>query len=208
MTTTQHVGILDYGAGNLKSLYNAFLHIDADVSLVQSLSQFDQISHLVLPGVGAFGFCQSRLRESGMEERVMKVLKSQSMPVLGICVGMQMLADGSEEFGSSLGLGICGGVLKKIPATAEKRVPHVGWNEVHFLDDFGDFSEGQSHDFYFDHSYALDQPANGMALGTTSHSVEFTSIVKDGLVVGSQFHPEKSQSNGLMFLKSFLDMQS
>ena len=206
MSMTQHVGIFDYGAGNLKSLHNALTYTGASVSVITKSEPIDHISHLVFPGVGAFGYCRDQLAESGMLDLVLDTLERQLVPVLGICVGMQLLADSSTEFGNSAGLGVCGGVVSKIPATSEERVPHVGWNEVEFHNAFGGFSTGEKVDFYFDHSYALTNPKQETVLGTTTHSIQFTSLVKTGMVVGAQFHPEKSQNAGLLFLNSFLNM--
>lgn len=202
----KHVGILDYGAGNLKSLHNAFVHTGANVSLIREPQSANAVSHLVLPGVGAFGYCQAQLLKSGLHDMVLEALERQDKPVLGICVGMQMLAQSSEEFGSSDGFGICNGTITKIPSTDNERVPHVGWNEVEFQSSFGEFSEGEKVDFYFDHSYALINSDTKMELGRTTHSIPFTSLVQNDLVVGSQFHPEKSQTAGLSFLTSFLNL--
>jgi glutamine amidotransferase len=164
-------------------------------------------SHLLLPGVGAFGFCAARLRASGMLDALEDWALHARRPLLGICVGMQLMADVGEEQGEHAGLGWIGGVVRRLqPLGGERpvRVPHVGWNEARFAADFGQFRAGEAVDFYFDHSYAYHAPARGRELAKTTHGQEFCAMVQRDNIVAVQFHPEKSQDAGLRLLRSFL----
>lgn len=199
------VGILDYGAGNLQSLENAFEHLGARVARLHSEGDFPRCSHVVLPGVGAFGFCANRLRRSGMLERLHEWAFHERRPLLGICVGMQLMALSSEEQSEIPGLDWIGGRVCKLPATvAGVRVPHVGWNRVEFSEPFGDFAVGTGADFYFDHSYAYHTPDKGRTTAVCRHGIEFRAIVRRDNIAAAQFHPEKSQSAGMRFLRGFL----
>lgn len=202
------VGLVDYGAGNIQSLSNAIEHVGARVHLVREAKGIAGMTHLVLPGVGAFGFCADRLRATGILPALEDWVFSQRRPVLGICVGMQLLADCSEELGRQNGLGWIGGSVRKLHSTgADIRIPHVGWNTVSFEEDFGEYRQGAQSDFYFDHSYAYHEPINGRILARCTHGQTFSAAVRRENIVGVQFHPEKSQASGLQFLRSFLAMQ-
>lgn len=201
------IGIIHYGAGNLQSLTNALLHIGAEVKMIESSDQLDGVSHLVLPGVGAFGFCAARLRSSGLLPSISEWTLVKHRPILGICVGMQLLADSSTELGSQVGLGWVGGTVDKLVARDRlTRIPHVGWNSVRFEIEFGEFRPGAESDFYFDHSYALKTPIRGQTLGKCEHGEVFCAAVKFNNIIGAQFHPEKSQTAGLRFLRSFISV--
>jgi glutamine amidotransferase len=198
------VGLIDYQAGNIQSIDNALSHLGARVRRVVREGDIEGCTHLVLPGVGAFGFCADRLRASGLTPAVRSWALDQQRPLLGICVGMQLLAGGSEESPASPGLGWLGGTVRKFAAGEGIRVPHVGWNTVEFVTPFGDFGGSATADFYFDHSFAWDRPADGDVVGECTHGVRFSAVVRRGNVVAAQFHPEKSQSAGLRFLGGFL----
>ena len=198
------VGIVDYGAGNLQSIENAFSHVGARTRRLSVAADVASCSHLVLPGVGAFGFCGSRLAASGLLEALHRWAREDKRPLLGICVGMQLLADRSDESLDAAGLGWIGGDVSLLPSSEHVRVPHVGWNLVVFEHDYGVFAAGNSADFYFDHSYAYREPRLGVTLGYCTHGVRFSAVVQRENLTASQFHPEKSQSAGLRFLNSFL----
>lgn len=207
-TNTPRVGIVDYQAGNVHSIGNALEHLGADVVVVGHPDQVETLTHLLLPGVGAFGHCASRLRESGLLSRVNAWAFEEKRPLLGICVGMQLMADWSEELGHQLGLGWMGGAVERLPDDVNGcRVPHVGWNTVTFHRAFGDFQLGEEVDFYFDHSYAYTAVSQGSVLGTCWHARSFPALIGNGCIVAAQFHPEKSQSAGLRLLSGFLEMQ-
>jgi glutamine amidotransferase len=199
------VGLVDYQAGNLQSIGNAFELLGARVLLVSDAAAFAACSHLVLPGVGAFGFCAERLRDSGMVGSLHDWAFVHGRPLLGICVGMQLLADESEESPGISGLGWLGGRVKRLePAAGSVRVPHVGWNSVEFGADVGEFKAGNSADFYFDHSFACGAPAHGDLIGLCRHGRIFGAVWRLRNTLACQFHPEKSQSAGLRFLRGFL----
>jgi glutamine amidotransferase len=198
------VGIVDYQAGNIHSIDNAFASLGARTLRVRRADDVGSCTHLVLPGVGAFGFCTERLAASGLTAALRHWVFEDKHPMLGICVGMQMLADSSEESPEARGLGWVGGSVRRIAPAPGIRVPHVGWNSVKFEAEFGEFGAGASADFYFDHSFAFHQPREGMTLGHCDHGESFSAVVRRDNLIGAQFHPEKSQSSGMRFLRAFL----
>lgn len=203
----RRVGIVDYQAGNIRSIENAFEHLGARVVHVRAESDLEGVTHVLLPGVGAFGYCADRLHASGMVPALSRWAIDEGRPMLGICVGMQLLADIGEELGRHQGLGWIGGTVRQLEAAPpEVRVPHVGWNEVVFEEAFGDFAAGEAADFYFDHSFAFHDPVHGSTLGASNHGIRFSAIVRRGNLIAAQFHPEKSQESGLRFLRSFLQV--
>jgi glutamine amidotransferase len=199
------VGIIDYQSGNVRSVANAVDHAGGNVIEVKQPRDIADCTHLVLPGVGAFGFCAERLRESGLLPAVEQWAIHDARPMLGICVGMQLLADYSEEQGRHEGLGWIGGTVRKLQRDhdAQVRVPHVGWNEVEFRELFGEVAAGECPNFYFDHSFAYDAPMHGTEVGVATHGQRFSAVVRRDNIVGVQFHPEKSQGAGLRVLRSF-----
>ncbi|GAB4468381.1 MAG: imidazole glycerol phosphate synthase subunit HisH [Burkholderiaceae bacterium] len=199
------VGIVDYRAGNLRSIANAFDHLGCDVEIVTRADDLVSLSHLVLPGVGAFGHCAENLRASGLLPALEHWALRDKRPLLGICVGMQLLADAGEEMGEHAGLGWIPGRVRRLPAAPGVRLPHVGWNAVRFVAAAAGFASGESEDFYFDHTYGLfcNDPAHVVAECT--HGATFAAAVRRDNVLAAQFHPEKSQEAGLRFLRGFLD---
>jgi len=201
------VGIVDYQAGNIRSLSNAFESLGVEVSLVTNSLDILSKTHLVLPGVGAFGHCAEKLVKSGLITSLHDWVFSGERPLLGICVGMQLLGDFSEEFGRHNGLGWIGGEIRRLnPKDSQVRIPHVGWNTVEFKEDFGSFRTGDCADFYFDHSYAYTNPRDGRIVGSCSHGTSFSAIIRQGNLIATQFHPEKSQEAGKRFLAGYLKM--
>lgn len=201
------VGIVDYQAGNIRSIANAFEHQGARVFHVRSESDLQGLSHLVLPGVGAFGHCADMLRKSALTPAVKHWAFMLKKPMLGICVGMQLLADSSDEMGQQQGLGWIGGEVRRLHAAdPQVRIPHVGWNTAVFSRPFGSFRAGEGTDFYFDHSFAFRQPRLGEPVALCTHGEQFCAVVARDNIVAAQFHPEKSQGAGMRFLKAFLEM--
>ncbi|MGC4079519.1 MAG: imidazole glycerol phosphate synthase subunit HisH [Rubrivivax sp.] len=161
----------------------------------------------MLPGVGAFGECVKNLRASGMLETLDSEVRKKGKPMLGICLGMQVLAGSSEELGEHEGLGWIPGRVKKLDVTEKNlRVPHVGWNEVKLVHGGHPILKGvkQASTFYFVHSYAFVPDAAEHTIATCDYGGDFTCAVAKDNVVATQFHPEKSQQNGLGILESFL----
>lgn len=199
------VGVIDYQAGNIQSIVNAIDYLGAGSRRVSTSADLHGVSHLVLPGVGAFGFCADRLRGSGLLDSLREWTLVDHRPILGICVGMQLLADSSDELGRQMGLGWGGGSVQRLqPDSRETRVPHVGWNTVSFDEDFGEYGLGDSADFYFDHSYAYQDPTLAHRVAQCTHGTTFCAVIRRGNLVAAQFHPEKSQAAGMRFLRSFL----
>ena len=205
------IGIVDYNMGNLASVINAFKKVGADASLVSDPSKLDQYDKLILPGVGAFGDAMEHLQSNGMDEAVIAYAAS-GKPLLGICLGMQLLFESSEEFGSTKGLGLIPG---KVVAFDEgkfdhpQKIPHMGWNEL-FQQSVGEnpsvcpLFDGLNDDFYlyFVHSYhaVCDDK---YAIGKTHYGYKFVSAVQNGNIYGIQPHPEKSHDNGLKIIENF-----
>jgi imidazole glycerol-phosphate synthase subunit HisH len=199
------VGIIDYRAGNIRSIVNAFDYIGCDTVLVTEKSTLADVSHVILPGVGAFAFCMDRLVASGLIPALEEWAFVQRKPLLGICVGMQLMASMSRELGQHAGLNWLGGKVLPL-GEGGVRVPHVGWNDVSFVEPFGSFAKGAAADFYFDHSYAFFEPDQGVVIGECEHGTRFSAIIRRDNVVAAQFHPEKSQDAGLKFLEGFVEM--
>lgn len=199
------VGIVDYQSGNIRSVSNAVEFAGGTVKAVQSPADIPGCSHLVLPGVGAFGFCATQLRASGLLPALERWALEDRRPLLGICVGMQLMADYSDEQGHHTGLGWLGGAVRKLDRVAGSsiRIPHVGWNEVQFIESFGDVSQGESPNFYFDHSYAYEGLRQGSEVGQCTHGRQFSAVIRRDNIVAVQFHPEKSQAAGMRVLRSF-----
>ena len=199
------VGIVDYQSGNIRSVANAVEHAGGIVRDVRTPADLSGCTHIILPGVGAFGFCAERLQASGMLPALESWALADRKPLLGICVGMQLLADYSEEHGHQVGLGWIGGAVKKLDnaGDTEIRIPHVGWNEVRFNESLGDFAVGESANFYFDHSYAYEAPTSGNEVGTCKHGRSFSAVIRKDNVLAAQFHPEKSQTQGMRLLQAF-----
>jgi glutamine amidotransferase len=198
------VGIIDYDAGNTHSLESAFEYVGAHVVRVRTEGDMVKCTHLVLPGVGAFGFCAERLDASGITPGLRHWALELGRPLLGICVGMQLLGDHSEESPGRSGLAWIGGEISRLSPKPQVRVPHVGWNAVRFERSFGMFAPGSKADFYFDHSFAYGEPRTGEVIGYCKHGREFSAHIEKDNITAVQFHPEKSQESGLRFLNGFL----
>lgn len=194
------VGVLDYGSGNLHSVEKAFQHVGAEVVVTEHLEQLTKCQALVVPGVGAFSECMQRLGEAGGVDFV-RGWVSKDRPLLGICVGHQVLFDSGLEHGVPTdGIGIFEGVVSKLVA---HRLPHMGWNRVDAQASSRMFSGISEERFYFVHSYSVQQAVRGAAY-TTHDEVRFVASVEQGTVWSTQFHPEKSGDAGMALLRNFL----
>jgi glutamine amidotransferase len=201
--TDSVIGILKMPIGNLQSAWNALYELGFDPLWIDQTSSFDELTHLIVPGVGHFGAVMGHLEAAGFPSRIREFAAS-GRPVLGICVGMQLLADIGTEGGETPGLGLVRGMVKKLPNGDGLRLPHVGWSSVAFRHDHPVFDGIKSErDFYFVHSYAMNVDNPDDCLGETTYGAGFTSIVGHDNVLGFQFHPEKSQVNGLKLLENF-----
>jgi imidazole glycerol-phosphate synthase subunit HisH len=198
------IAIIDYGVGNLRSVEKAFTSQSIPVVVTRDEKTLRDAAKLVLLGVGAFGYAMDSLRELGFDEIVIEAAKV-GKPILGICVGLQMMFEEGQEFGVHKGLGLLPGRVVKFPDGV--RVPHVGWNQVEIklqhpvLRDLPNQSF-----FYFVHSYYVEPADSSCVMGGTEYNSCFASICGRGNVVGVQFHPEKSQSAGLKLLRNFAEI--
>lgn len=196
-----HVAVCDYGAGNLNSILAALKRTGASVNLCEYPEEMpDFTSHIVIPGVASFGTVSNALQESGWAN-YLATAQSNGPAILGICVGLQFLAKGSDEHGFRQGLGIIDTRVVSIGTPQARQ--HVGWDEVQFREDTFGFSSQEHPYFYFDHGYALDARGD-WCRGTSSYGSEFCAIAKVGRVWGVQFHPELSGELGHKFLAGFI----
>jgi glutamine amidotransferase len=195
-----YIAIVDYGAGNLMSVQNALRYLGLDSRITGESAVLERADSIILPGVGAFPDAWDRLTGSGLD----KVLKQQAQqkPVLGICLGMQMLFQGSEEVRPCPGLGFVKGRVERIPTPL--KLPHIGWNSLTFQNHsplFQGVNEGAY--VYFVHSFAGCAEEEGQVIARTDYGTSVVAAVQSGNVYGTQFHPEKSGETGLMMLRNF-----
>jgi imidazole glycerol-phosphate synthase subunit HisH len=198
------IAVLDYGIGNLRSAEKALQHLGVDAALTTDPAVARNASGVVLPGVGAFGRCMEQLRESGLEPVVHEAVEA-GKPFLGICIGMQMLFDASEEAPGVKGLGIISGDVRRLTVTSE-RLPHMGWNTLQIRTGsmlFDGIDDGSW--LYFVHSYAPVPADEAVTAATTEYGGTVVAAVEQGRVWATQFHPEKSAANGLRLLQNFAD---
>jgi glutamine amidotransferase len=195
------VAIIDYGVGNLRSVEKAFAATGCEASISSDESFLRSAEKLMLPGVGAFAACMRALKERGFD-RLVRERASEGTPLLGVCVGMQMLFEESEEFGSTRGLGLLKGRVRKFGN--ELVVPQVGWNRIHQRRPHALFEGIANGSFcYFVHSFYCEPGDDAVVAGETEYGRRYASVVAQGNVCGVQFHPEKSQDVGLRMLKNF-----
>jgi imidazole glycerol-phosphate synthase subunit HisH len=197
------IAIVDYGMGNLRSVEKGFLKVGVDARVVTEPRAVDDAHAVVLPGVGAFKDCMRNLREMSLMEPIIRSIQ-KGKPYLGICLGLQILFTESEEFGIYKGLDIMPG--KVVRFQVDLKVPHMGWNNVKILRRHPIF-EGVKDEsfFYFVHSYYVVPDDYNVIATTSDYGITFTSMVWRENILATQFHPEKSQENGLRILKNFGD---
>jgi glutamine amidotransferase len=199
------VAVVDYGMGNLDSVRRALEVVGATVVVTSDPADLADADRIVLPGVGAFGIAMDNLRARGLDQAMTEQV-GLGAPLLGICLGMQLMTGAGTEHGSHTGLGWIPGSCERLtPTQVDPRIPHVGWNEVHPVVDHPMLAGLEAdHDLYFVHSFHVvcDDPADSLA--TTPYAGGFTSVIGTGNVVGMQFHPEKSQQVGQRLLRNFL----
>ena len=199
------LALIDYGAGNLRSVENALRAAGADdVRVTADPDLVRKAERIVLPGVGAFAACMGALSAvPGMVEALNERVIGEGAPFLGVCVGMQLMADAGEEFGTHPGLGWIGGTVARLePADRQARVPHMGWNDVVPAAPHPLIVPGEA---YFLHSFGFRAADPATLAATTDHGGTVTAAVARDNLVGVQFHPEKSQAYGLALLARFLD---
>lgn len=201
------IAIIDYGAGNLSSVKKALDYLGAESKITQNKNEILSASHIILPGVGSFGDAMKSMQERGLVD-VVRQAAASGKPFLGICLGLQLLFEHSDESPEAEGLGIFKGDIVTIPKDKGLKVPHMGWNSVSLKQQDGIFSgiEDNSY-FYFVHSYYLKNAQADAVAATTQYGVEIECAVQKGNVCATQFHPEKSSAVGLRLLDNFIRME-
>ena len=202
------ITIIDYGVGNIRAYINLYERINVKIKVAYNAADLKSATKIILPGVGAFDYAMTRLNSSGMRETIAELVLVKKLPIIGICVGMQMLGEISEE-GELPGLGWIPGKIKLFDSkvlSSERRLPHMGWNNISHNNDnlFG--SVDLNNRFYFLHSYYFECENQDDILATTEFGVNFTSAIKKDNIYGVQFHPEKSHTNGVQLLKNFANI--
>jgi len=203
------ITIIDYGVGNINAFYNIYKNLGVEVTIAKNCNDILDASKLILPGVGHFDYAMTKFNESGMVETVTELVKNKGIPVLGICVGMQMMASKSEE-GKLPGLNWINAEVKKIDTSLLRqstRLPHMGWNDIIIKKNNPIFEEiVVSPRYYFLHSFYFDCNNNDDTIATSTYGNSFTCAVNHKNIFGVQFHPEKSHHFGIQLLKNFSNL--
>jgi len=198
------VCILDYGSGNVASVYNLLNRLNYKAIISNNSSDIKDSSHIILPGVGTFGASIKKIRNEIETDLLENEIKIKKKPFLGICVGMQILADKGFEFGEHNGLGWIEGRVEKIKA---KVLPHIGWNNIQIKKQSPIFANIENlKDFYFLNSYAFNVKDKNLIISETNYGKTFCSAVQKDNIFGVQFHPEKSQKTGQLLIRNFLKL--
>lgn len=199
------IGIIDYGVGNIKAFCNIYEQLNLPFKIVKNIDDFSNVSKLILPGVGSFDHAMTSLQNSGMKEKLDELVLEEKLPVIGICVGMQMLANSSEE-GVLKGLGWIDAVVKKFDKTKIKNgpLPHMGWNTLNIKKNNKIFQNLEEEPrYYFLHSYYFECKNFEDVIATANYGEEFDCLINYENIYGIQCHPEKSHQNGIQLLKNF-----
>lgn len=201
------IALVDYGLGNIQAFANIYRHLGIEAAPARTPKDLRTASAIILPGVGAFDWAMTRLQESGLREALDEEVLGAKKPILGICVGMQMMARSSEE-GGLPGLGWIDATVVKFDTRlleSKTHLPHMGWNDACPVSTDTLFSGLDAPRYYFLHSYFMKTDREENVLATTNYGVTFTSAVQAGNVYGTQFHPEKSHQWGVRLLKNFAE---
>ncbi len=200
------LAIIDYDAGNIKSVINAFKMLGTEALVTRDPKEIMKADHVILPGVGAFGDAMSKLNEYDLTD-VIREVAGNGTPFMGICLGLQLLFDSSDESEGVSGLGILRGKIKRIPDNGVLKVPQIGWNSLTYPNK-GRLFKGIDEDsyVYFVHSYYLDADDKSIVTATTEYGTTIDASVEKGNVFACQFHPEKSAEVGMEILKNFLSI--
>lgn len=200
------IAIIDYDAGNIKSVEKALQKLGQEVIITRDAEEILSADKVILPGVGAFGDAMNNLRKYGLDQVIYQVVENET-PFLGICLGLQLLFEKSDESVGAKGLGILQGEICRIPDKEGLKIPHMGWNSLHLQHD-GRLFAGLPEDsyVYFVHSYYLKAEDESIVKATTEYSTHIHASVEQGNVFACQFHPEKSSDVGLQILRNFVEL--
>ncbi len=200
------IAIIDYGMGNVQSLSNVIEYLGSDVVVTANRREIEAADRIILPGVGAFGDAMTAIRDRGLDIILYKEVQIRKKPMLGICLGLQLLGKSSEEHGYHDGLGWLDARIVPFDSGTGVNVPHIGWNDIVFKDPYPLFTglkEGER-DFYFVHSYYMECNDLSDVYATCDYGIRFVAAIKRGNILATQFHPEKSQDNGIQVIENFL----
>ena len=203
------IGIIDYGSGNVQAIATIYKILNIEYKVVTNVADLNKVDKLILPGVGAFDATMQQLIDSGIKEKLNNLVINEKVPILGICVGLQVMGIGSEE-GKLPGLGWIPGKVKKFDQNkieSKPKLPHMGWNRIKDIKTHNLF-KGIDHDFgfYFVHSFYFDCKNKENILATSNYGDDFTSAICLDHIIGTQFHPEKSHGNGILLFKNFAQL--
>lgn len=200
------IAMIDYDAGNIKSVEKALQKLGADVVITKDPQVILNAEKVILPGVGSFGDAMNNLKKYGLDEVIHQVVENGT-PFLGICLGLQLLFERSDESPEVVGLGILEGEILRIPDAEGLKIPHMGWNSLHLQNNGRLFKGLKENDYvYFVHSYYLKAEDESIVKATTNYSVNIHASVEKDNVFACQFHPEKSSDVGLHILKNFVEL--
>lgn len=200
------IAIIDYDAGNLKSVEKALLSLGQECVVTRDFKEIEQADKVILPGVGSFGQAMEQLKKFELD-KVLKEIPDSGKPFLGICLGLQLLFERSEESEGVEGLGMLKGEILRIPDKEGLKIPHIGWNSLDLQGNGRLFAGLEEHPYmYFVHSYYLKAAEESIVKATTDYSVRIHASVEQGNIFACQFHPEKSGSVGLQILKNFAEI--
>ena len=200
------IAMIDYDAGNIKSVEKALQKLGADVVITKDPQEILGTDKVILPGVGSFGDAMDNLKRYGLDEVIHQVVE-KGTPFLGICLGLQLLFERSDESPEAIGLGILKGEILRIPDAEGLKIPHMGWNSLHLQNNGRLFQGLKENDYvYFVHSYYLKAEDESIVKATTNYSVNIHASVEKDNIFACQFHPEKSSDVGLQILKNFVEL--
>ena len=203
------IAIVNYGMGNIRSIQNALQYLGCACEVVDTPTGLQKSKKIILPGVGSFAKAIANIKQLKLFDELQHIVIDKRVPILGICLGMQLLAGIGEEDGPSVGLGLIPGKVKKFVFTSKFKMPHIGFNTVKIINNHSTLFEGleDNLDFYFVHNYVFECDKKEHIATLTQYGKIFVSSVQNENILGVQFHPEKSQSNGLRLLKNFINFK-